>query len=131
MPTNQIEPILSSWRQILSAPGIYVVGRSGEKYRVAVDPSYIPWLSSHGFIFQYINNAVDSEEPVQGKCAAAWNADARFVEDAVRAISLGCPQGLELTYRNSALGRQQLRIEWEILWRDLVNTSLFSFLEKH
>lgn len=121
VPADQIEPIQSDWYQILSAPGIYVAGSSYGMYRVAVNESYVPWLSSNGFKFQYVDpmRPVDEEELVQGKCAAAWNADARYVQDAVGAISSGCPLGLALTYRDYAFVRQQLPIEWAILWHDL------------
>lgn len=127
MPVDQIEPINSDWCQIRSAPGIYVAGNSYGTYRVAVDESYVPWLISKGFTFQYVDpmKPVDEEELVQGKCAAAWNADARFVEDALNAILSGCSPGLELSYRNFALVQQKVPIEWAILRRDLVNTSLF------
>ncbi|KAH7370301.1 hypothetical protein BKA65DRAFT_561928 [Rhexocercosporidium sp. MPI-PUGE-AT-0058] len=94
VPMNQIEPILSSRDQILSAPGIYVLTRSGKMYQVAVNLAYFQWLTSTGFMSPYMNTAVNSEESVQGKFAAAWNADALSVENAVSAISFGCPQGL-------------------------------------
>ncbi|KAG9228936.1 hypothetical protein BJ875DRAFT_500347 [Amylocarpus encephaloides] len=113
------------WRfyhyHILSAPGIYVAGSSYSMHRIAVTDSYVSWLSCNGLKFQHVDpmRPVDMEELVQGKRAAAWNADARFVQDAVGAISSGCPLGLMSTYRNYALVRHQLPIEWAILWRDL------------
>ncbi|CZS92469.1 uncharacterized protein RAG0_03046 [Rhynchosporium agropyri] len=119
VPTDKIKPILSSWHQILSAPGIFVVSSSRWHYRIAVNSSYIAWLRFHDFTFQELNTAADSEKAVQGICAATWNLDARFVEDAVHAISLRCHQGLESTYRNYASSQQLLPIEWAIMWRDM------------
>ncbi|KAH7374078.1 hypothetical protein BKA64DRAFT_256845 [Cadophora sp. MPI-SDFR-AT-0126] len=120
VPADQIEPTESDWDQIRSAPGIHVAGSSYGIYRVAVNDSYVPWLTSNGFKFQHVDpvESVNKEESVQGKCTAPRNADARYIQDAIRAISSGCPQGLVLAYRNHALVRHKLPIEWTILWRD-------------
>ncbi|KAH7364910.1 hypothetical protein BKA65DRAFT_146287 [Rhexocercosporidium sp. MPI-PUGE-AT-0058] len=116
VPADQIEPIQSDWDQIRSAPGIHVAGSGYGMYRVAVNESYVPWLALNGFKFLH----VDPAKPVnEEEFTAPRNADARYIQDAVRAITSGCPQGLVLAYRNHALVRQKLPIEWTILWRDL------------
>ena len=126
MPAHEIEPIQSDWDQIRTAPGMRVAGSSYGVYRVAVSESYVPWLASNGFRFQHVDptKPVIEEESVQGRFTASRKADARYIQDAVHAITSGCPQGLVLAYRNHALVRQKLPIEWTILWCDLVMTSL-------
>lgn len=68
MPVDQIEPIQSDWDQMRSAPGIHIAGSSYGMYRVAVNESYVPWLTSNGFKFQHVDPAkpVNEEESVQG-----------------------------------------------------------------
>ena len=128
MPADQIEPINSDWKQILSAPGIHVAGKSYGTYRVAIDDSYLPWLSVSKFKFQPDINPlkpVDEEVSVHGEWVARWNAISRFLQDAMEAISSGRSPGLDSCYRKLARIPHQVALEWAILKRDLVTTSLF------
>jgi hypothetical protein len=124
---DQIEPINSDWKQILSAPGIHLAGESHGTYRVAIDDSYLPWLEDSKFKFQPDINPlkpVDEEVSVYGKWVAKWNANFHFLQDAIEAISSGRSPGLDSCYRKHAQ-TSQVALEWAILKRDLVTTSLF------
>jgi hypothetical protein len=129
VPADEIEPTDSDWYQILSAPGIHVAGKSYGMYRVAFDESYLPWLCKNRFKFEFVphpRKPVDGEIRVHGEVMAESSAHARFAQDAIKAISSGYNPGLYMCYREAALGQQQIQLEWAILWRDIVNTSLFT-----
>lgn len=67
---DEIEPTNSDWRQILSALGIHVARESYSMYQVAIDDSYLPWLSAAKFKFQPNINPlepVDEEVSMHGE----------------------------------------------------------------
>jgi len=98
-------------------------------YQVAVNRPYFPWLLLHRFKFQLeLDPAKPVDVRVHGEWVATRNADARFLQDAVEAISSGRSPGLELCYRQIAPSRLQIPLEWAILSHDiLVNSSLFIY----
>jgi hypothetical protein len=129
---DQIEPIDSDWYQILTAPGVHVGRKFCGRYRVAIDNSYIPWLSDSKFKFQCDLDPLKPAEVelVHGKWVARRNATARWLQDAIEAIFSGKSSGLDSCYR-SQKGKCQMVLEWAILKRDLVTTSLFTCEEWH
>jgi hypothetical protein len=127
--TEQIELFSYYWDQIKSAPGIYVAGKNndGKFYEVAVDLSYIPWFRSHTFELD-IN--YDPTEPadanvwVHGVYKAKRRAEARFLQNAAKAIRSG-PQGLESCYFQIAeLHVLQVPLGWTILNYDIIVNTL-------
>jgi len=135
VPADQIEPIDSNWKQISFATGIHVAGKSYGTYRVAIDDSYLPWLSVSKFEFQPEIDPlkpVDEEVSVHGGWVARWNATSRFLQDAMEAVLSGRSPCLDSCYRkHAAQTSHQVALEWAILKRDLVTTSLFICEEWH
>ncbi|KAG0645144.1 hypothetical protein D0Z07_9224 [Hyphodiscus hymeniophilus] len=126
VPADHIEPFDSDWKQISLAPGIHVAGKSYDTYRVAIDDSYLPWLSVSKFKFQPDINPlkpVDGEVSVYGERAATRNAIVRFHRDALKAISSRKGPELDCCYRNVAEVLHQVALEWAILKRDLNGTN--------
>ncbi|KAH8595124.1 hypothetical protein B0O99DRAFT_686979 [Bisporella sp. PMI_857] len=121
VPSDQIEPISSDWYQISPAAGIYNIGNNYGIHRVAVDDAYLPWLGLNFFKFELVldpTNPLDIEARIHGKWVAKRNADTRFYQDALKAISSGRP-GLDLCYLNCALVRHQIPLECALLKHEL------------
>jgi hypothetical protein len=86
---NEIESGYYSWSSIILAPGIFVLGKSYDTYRVAVNQAYLLWLSDHKFDHELDlepTRLVDAEVDLHGEWKAKNNTYARFVEDGMMAI---------------------------------------------
>jgi hypothetical protein len=122
IPEDQLEPIQSKWHQLESTPGVHIGSKIYNLYQAVVNESYIPWLSSNKFGFEKIDpkKPLHVEGCLKGILTAKWDADARYVSDAIKAI-VGRPYpGLELCYLISASALQELEIEWAVLNHNLV-----------
>jgi hypothetical protein len=145
---DEFEPKDSGWGEIVSTPGIYVLGKRLDGfYEVVADESYIPWLLHYKirfldkalFKFQF---GYDPTQPTEAEVKAygvgIWGARrrsarggsyARFLENAFKAIWSRRSRGLELCLRSIAPSDLQTALEWAILSRDiLVNPLLVSFM---
>jgi hypothetical protein len=136
VPTDQIESETSDWGQILSvtvsAPGIYVIGKSsdGKFYEVAVCSSYFPWLVGHHFQFEsglYYDRTkpTDAEIQLYGRLQARKKAQAHFFGSLTTGISSGRGRSFERYCLNIAPYKLQIPLERAILNHNvLVNSTL-------
>ncbi|KAH6667756.1 hypothetical protein B0J14DRAFT_567126 [Halenospora varia] len=134
--TDEIEAEDSDWGKIASTPGIYVLWKRPDGfYEVIVDESYIPWLLQHKF--RFLNKAefeflvgYDPTQPtgievdVYGVRGARRRFYVRFLENAFKAIWSRRSRGLELCLRSIVPPYLEIALEWAVLSRDILESSL-------
>jgi hypothetical protein len=136
VPTGQIEPKLSDWDQIKSAPGICVVGKACDAkfYEVAVCNSYIPWLDSHKFEFEFElelghhydrTKPTDAEVRLYGRLPARRRTQAHFLKNVIREISFERGRRFEQYCRRIVPNELQIPLERAILNHHVLVNSTF------
>jgi hypothetical protein len=110
---------------------IFVGGKSYDNtfQRIAVYEDYLPWLQFLGLKFVPLDplKPEEAEIRMRGSYAAATNAEERFLDDAIHAITTGRNPGLESRYRELVPLRRQGTLEWAI-WSHKVLVGVLSFI---